>query len=83
MSIYWCSALCIQSLFLGGGIIDENYRDNVRIILANLPERVTEIETWGRIAYLLFVRKEESEFEEVAMFDKTERGTKVFGSSGK
>ena len=81
--IYPRSGLSLQSIFLGGGVVDADYRGNVRVILTNFSDRTKEIETGDRIAQVLFVRKEEVEFQEVAMFDQTDRKTKSFCSSGK
>ena len=53
------------------------------MILTNLSQRVIEIETGDRIAQMLFLKREETEFVEVDEFDKTERGVKGFGSTGK
>ena len=63
--------------------MDADCRGNVRVILTNLSDRTKEIETEDRIPQVLFVRKEEVEFEEVATFDETDRGTKGFRSSRK
>ena len=68
--IYLRSGLSLQSIFLSGGVVDTDYRGNVRVILTNLSDRTNEIETGDRIAQVLFVTKEEVEFEEVATFDE-------------
>ena len=81
--IYAKSSLSLQSIFLGSGVVDFDYRGNVRVILTTLSNRTNRAETGDRIAQVLFVRKEEPEFEEVENFDETSRGTKGFGSSGK
>ena len=81
--IYPKSSLSLQSIFLGSGVVDSDYRGNVRVILTTLSNRTNRAETGDRIAQVLFVRKEEPEFEEVENFDETSRGTKGFGSSGK
>ena len=65
------SSLSLRSIFLGGGVLDYDSRGNVRIILTNLSDRVKEIETGDRIAQILFVKKEETEFEELATFVET------------
>ena len=54
--IYPRSSLSLQSIFLGGGGIDFDYRDNVHIMLMNLSDRTKEIETGNRIAQAFFVR---------------------------
>ena len=69
--IYPRSSLSLRSIFLGGGVVDYDSRGNVRIILTNLSDRVKEIETGDRIAQILFVKKEETEFEELATFDES------------
>ena len=81
--IYPRSNLSLQSIFVGGVVVDSDYRGNVRVILTNLLDRVKEIETGDRIAQVLFVKKEETEFKEVSEFDETKRGCKGSGSSGK
>ena len=82
-NIYPRSSLSLQSIFLGGGVVGADYRGNFRIMLTSLSDRIKEIETGNRITQIPFVKKEETEFEELATFDETERGTKGFGSSGK
>ena len=81
--IYPRSGLSLKSIFLGGLVVDPYYRGNVCVFLTNLSDRTKEIKTGDRTAQVLFVRKEEVEFEEVATFDETDRGTKGFGSSEK
>ena len=55
----------------------------MRIILTNLSNKAKEIETGDRTVQVLFIKKEDVEFEEVNEFDQTERGTNGFGSTGK
>ena len=81
--IYPGPSLSLQSIFPGGEVVDSDYRGNVRVILTNLSNRTKEIETGDRITQVLFVRKEDPEFEEVESFNETSRGTKGFGSSRK
>ena len=37
--IYPCPSVSLKSVFLGGGIVDSNYRRNVRVILHNLSKK--------------------------------------------
>ena len=37
--IYPCPSVSLKSVFLGGGIVDSNYRRNLRVILHNLPKK--------------------------------------------
>ena len=77
------ATISLQSIFVGGGVVDADYRGNVKVILTNISDRAKEIETGDRIAQVLFVKKQETEFEEASKFEETERGCKGFGSSGK
>lgn len=63
--IYPKSSLSLQLIFVADGVVDPDDRGNVRAILTNLSDIIKEIETGDRIAQVLFVRKEEAEFEEV------------------
>ena len=53
--------------------------------MTNLSDSAIEFETGDRIAQVLFIKKEDVQFEEVYNFDdfQTDRGSKGFGSSGK
>lgn len=83
--IYLRSSLSLQSVLIGGGVVDSNYRGNTRVIMTNLSDRTIEFETGDRIAQVLFMAKEEAELEEVSSLDdfQTDRGSKGFGSSGR
>ena len=70
------SSLSLQLIFVEGSVVDADYRGNVKVILTNLSDRAKEFETGDRIAQLLFIKKEQTEFQEVSEFDETERGCK-------
>ena len=55
--IYPRSSVSLKSVFLGGGIIDSDYRGNVRVILNNLSQNRLEFKTGDRIAQALFQKK--------------------------
>ena len=70
-------------LFLGGGVIDSDFRGIVCIIVTNLPQRTIEIEVGDRIAQIIFLMKQEINLIEDEEFDdKTYCDTKGFGSKG-
>ena len=82
--IYPRPALSFKPLFLGGGVIDSDYRVNTYVILTNLLSWTVDINRGVRIAPIMLLKKEEVDFEEV---DKLEieieiRGRKNFGSTG-
>ena len=53
--------------------------------MTNLSDRAIEFETGDTIILVLFIKKEDVEFEEVSIFDdfQKDKGSKGFGSSGK
>ena len=83
--IYPRSSLFLQSILIGRGVVDSDYRGNGRVIMTNLSNKTIEFETGDRIAQVLFMKKEDAELEEVSSCDdfQTDRGSKGFGSSGK
>ena len=64
------------------GVIDSNYRGEIKIVIVNLGKEAFKIEKGMRIAQLLIQPVEETEFIEVNELDETERGDKGFNSSG-
>ena len=52
-----------------GGIIDSDYKGNVRLILHNFSNKRVEFNTGDRIAQILFEKKESPKFVEVSNFD--------------
>ena len=71
--LYSGSSLSLKPLLLGVGVIDSDSRGNISVILINLSSWSVDIEKGDRIAQIMFVKKEEVEFEEVSEFDdKTE-----------
>ena len=55
--IYPRSSLSLQLIFVGGGVVDADYRGNVKVILTNLSDRAKKIEGGDRIAQVLFVKR--------------------------
>ena len=72
--------MSLKPLFLGGGVIDSDYRGNISVILTNLPtchSFAVDIKKEDKIAQIIFLQKEEVTFEEVEKFDDaTIRGVK-------
>ena len=44
------SGLSLKPVFLGGGVLESDFRGNVCVVLANLSQRTIETETGDRIA---------------------------------
>lgn len=65
------------------GVIDEDYRGEVGVILVNLGEEPVTINVGDRVAQLIVEKIAKPEVVEVFQpLDATERGTNGFGSTG-
>ncbi|CAK9438778.1 uncharacterized protein LODBEIA_P30020 [Lodderomyces beijingensis] len=69
----------------GAGVIDADYRGEVKIVLFNHSTRDFEIKTGDRIAQLVLERIVNAEIETIseAELTSTDRGAGGFGSTGK
>jgi dUTP pyrophosphatase len=65
------------------GTIDEDYRGEVKVILANLGSEPFEVRRGERIAQLVPTPVLKAAFREVARLDDTDRGAGGFGSTGR
>ena len=65
-----------------GGVIDCNYRGEVKVILHNLTDQPFNVEKGMRIAQMLIQKVEQKEILEVEELDDSIRGEKGFGSTG-
>jgi len=65
-----------------GGVIDPNYRGEVKIILHNLSKEDFNVEKGMRIAQMVIQAVENREILEVEELDDTTRGEEGFGSTG-
>ncbi|XP_015267272.1 PREDICTED: deoxyuridine 5'-triphosphate nucleotidohydrolase, mitochondrial isoform X2 [Gekko japonicus] len=68
---------------VGAGVIDEDYRGNVGVVLFNFGNETFKVKRGDRIAQLICERIYYPELEEVQVLDDTERGSGGFGSTGK
>ncbi|OCT86929.1 hypothetical protein XELAEV_18020619mg, partial [Xenopus laevis] len=67
---------------VGAGVIDEDYRGNVGVVLFNFGKDAFEVKKGDRVAQLICERILYPELEEVKALDDTERGAGGFGSTG-
>lgn len=65
------------------GVIDSDYRGEIRVVLLNHSKEVQSIEPGERIAQFIITPVLTPEYEEVAELSDTQRGTGGFGSTGK
>ena len=79
--IYPESGLSLLPMFLGGGVVDSDYRGN---ILTKFSSADYTVDVGDKIAQIMFAQPEPVSFEEAQGFsDITDRGCKGFGSTGK
>ncbi|KAM4747189.1 deoxyuridine 5'-triphosphate nucleotidohydrolase, mitochondrial [Rhinophrynus dorsalis] len=67
---------------VGAGVIDEDYRGNVGVVLFNFGQDAFEVKRGDRVAQLICERILYPELEELKVLDDTERGSGGFGSTG-
>lgn len=65
------------------GVIDSDYRGELRVVLVNHGDAPFAIAVGDRVAQLLLQRVERGRFEERASLEPTERGGGGFGSTGR
>jgi len=71
-----------NGLDTGAGVIDSDYRGEVKVLLFNHGEYAYKIKRGDRIAQLLIVPCYRPKIEIVDSLDETERGAGGFGSTG-
>ncbi|XP_064471975.1 deoxyuridine 5'-triphosphate nucleotidohydrolase-like [Ornithodoros turicata] len=67
---------------VGAGVIDEDYRGNVGVVLFNFGSQEFKVNKGDRIAQLICERITYPDLEEVESLDSTARGEGGFGSTG-
>lgn len=71
-----------QGIHVGAGVIDEDYRGNVGVLLFNLSDNDVEFKKGDRIAQLVIKKYESVPVEEHDDLSSTVRNERGFGSSG-
>uniref|UniRef100_A0A672S8S6 Deoxyuridine 5'-triphosphate nucleotidohydrolase n=1 Tax=Sinocyclocheilus grahami TaxID=75366 RepID=A0A672S8S6_SINGR len=64
------------------GVVDEDYRGNLGVVLFNFNNEPFEVKKGDRIAQLICERICYPELQELQTLDETERGAGGFGSTG-
>ena len=65
------------------GVIDSDYRGEIKVILINLSTEIQTIQDGDRIAQLVFCAVEKANLESVIELEITQRGEGGFGHTGK
>ncbi|XP_005100347.1 deoxyuridine 5'-triphosphate nucleotidohydrolase [Aplysia californica] len=68
---------------VGAGVIDQDYRGNVGVVMFNFSEEEFVVNKGDRIAQLICERIYLPQLEELPSLDSTERGSGGYGSTGK
>lgn len=77
------SGLAVKNFIdVGAGVIDQDYRGNVGVVLFNHSETSFDIKKGDRIAQLICEQITHPELVEVDSLTETERGAGGFGSTG-
>ncbi|XP_063301757.1 deoxyuridine 5'-triphosphate nucleotidohydrolase, mitochondrial isoform X1 [Pelobates fuscus] len=67
---------------VGAGVVDEDYRGNVGVVLFNFGKEPFVVKKGDRVAQLICERIVYPDLDEVNVLDDTERGAGGFGSTG-
>ncbi|XP_056098785.1 deoxyuridine 5'-triphosphate nucleotidohydrolase-like isoform X1 [Rhinichthys klamathensis goyatoka] len=67
---------------VGAGVVDEDYRGNLGVVLFNFSKEPFEVKKGERIAQLICERICYPELQELQTLDETVRGASGFGSTG-
>ena len=77
------SGLAVKhSLDCGAGVIDSQYRGEIKVLLFNHSDSAFTIKAGDRIAQLLVQKVEQVEFVSVEQLEDSARGANGFGSTG-
>ncbi|CAI2381566.1 unnamed protein product [Moneuplotes crassus] len=71
-----------KHLDVGAGVIDSDYRGEVRVVIFNLSQNEYVVTPGERIAQMIIEKVVPTEIEEVDDLEVTERGAGGFGSTG-
>ncbi len=83
--LYARSGLAVKhgiALANGVGVIDSDYRGEIKVGLVNFSSDPYTVEPGERIAQMIFTPVLRADFTEVRTLDDTSRGTGGFGSTG-
>lgn len=72
-----------EGIITMGGVIDEGYRGEIKIIVYNMTDQYYQIKKGDRIAQMLIQKVEHPKIEVTGMLSESDREAKGFGSSGK
>jgi len=71
-----------QHIDIGAGVVDEDYRGNLGVVMFNHADVQFDVKRGDRVAQLVCEKIAYPEIEELPTLDDTERGVGGFGSTG-
>ena len=74
---------CRSGIVALAGVIDSDYRGEIRVLLYNLSDKTYSIELGDRVAQIIFEACLMNDAIEVSTLPETTRGQNSFGSTGK
>ena len=77
------SGLALKSVMAVGGLIDSDFRGEVKVILKNASKEKFAVKLHDRIAQIMFLDKPKVKLKEVERLNETRRGNNGFGSTGR
>jgi len=77
------SGLAMAGITTLGGVIDSNYRGEIKVVIKNLSEDVFNIIPGQKIAQILIQKISDLDISEEKIIDDTDRQDNGFGSSGR
>lgn len=77
------SGVAFEGMKTMGGVIDSNYRGEIKVIIKNLSEEMYNVIPGQKIAQILIQAISDIEISEEKIVDETERKADGFGSTGK
>ncbi len=77
------SSIAFLGIHVLGGVIDSNYRGEIKVVLINLTQKEIHIKRKQKIAQILWQKVERVDLIKVKQLNMSSRGDKGFGSSGK
>ena len=77
------SLACKKNIDVGAGVIDSDYRGEIKVLLINNGNEKFIVEKKSRIAQLIITKYSSPEIIQVKKLNNTKRGEGGFGSTGK
>jgi dUTP pyrophosphatase len=75
------SSMALKNIDIGAGVIDSNYRGEIKVVLINNSGTSFNVNSGDKIAQIIFEQYFKFEMKETDILSQTSRGDKGFGST--